>query len=198
MPSDSPELHPVHKPHGWNWGELLLSVAALVTSAMSVVIALRHGEVMDKMLKANSLPFLTIYSGNDVNGKSVAHFTLRNEGVGPARVMSLRLSLDGKKLHNLDDFLKQCCGGHAPEGNLDESNAYERFIPARGESELFSLSPESDKDPAYKAFDQARGRLQVQLCYCSVFNECYEYVPMVAEATPVAACPIDQTADFVP
>jgi hypothetical protein len=194
MPSDSPELHPVHKPHGWNWGELLLSVAALVTSAMSVVIALRHGEVMDKMLKASSLPFLTVYSGNYVNGKTVAHLTLRNEGVGPARVMSLRLSLDGKPMHSLQDFLQQCCGGHAPEGSLDESNAYERFIPARGESELFSLAPASDKDPAYIAFDQARSRMQIQLCYCSVFDECYEYVPIVAEAKPVAACPVDRTA----
>jgi hypothetical protein len=198
MPSDSPELHAPHKAHGRHWTEFIISVAALITSAMSVYIALRHGEVMDKMLKANSLPFLTVYSGDEVGGKTVAHFSLRNEGVGPARVMSLRLKLHGQVLHSVADFIKVCCGGHAPDGVLEESNAYERFIPARGESELFSLAPAKEDDPGFTAFDMGRAQLDIELCYCSVFNDCYQWVPMVAEARSVAACAVDPTVEFVP
>jgi hypothetical protein len=198
MPSDSPELHPLHKPHGRHWTELILSVAALITSAMSVYIALRHGEVMDKMLRANSLPFLTVYSGDFVDGKTIAHFSLRNEGVGPARVMSLRLALNGKPLHNFNDFLTECCQGHAADGTIEVSSAYERFIPARGESELFSLEPSNRNDPLFVKFDQGRAHLHIDLCYCSVFDECYQWKEFVAEATRVDKCAFDPNTDFMP
>ena len=198
MPSDSPELHSVHKPHGLNLTEKILSIAALVTSAASVFIALRHGDVMDKMLKANSLPFLTFFSGDYVDGKTIAHVTLRNEGVGPARVKSLRLSLDGKPLHNVSEFLDQCCKGHELNGTMEVSHGYERFIPARAESELFAFQPQNNRDATFIAFDMARARLQMELCYCSVFDDCYEYIKVVADAKRVASCPVDPQAEFVP
>lgn len=198
MPSDLPDIHPVHRPHGPHWFELILSVAALVTSGVSVFIAVRHGQVMEKMLQASSLPFITVYSGNYLNDASVAHLTLRNEGVGPARLISFRLELDGKKLHSMQDFLDICCNKQHPANGLSTSNAYERFIPARGESEIFAYRRQGDADPFWEKFDQARARLHYDICYCSVFAECYSWIPFAATAQPVASCPVDAAADFVP
>jgi hypothetical protein len=198
MPSDSPEIHPVHRPHGPHWLELILSVAALVTSGVSVFIAVRHGQVMEKMLQANSLPFVTVYSGDSVNGSLISHLTLRNEGVGPARLISFRLQLDGKKLRNMQDFIDICCKKQFPSDGLSISNAYERFIPARGESEIFAYRRQGNTDPLWAKFDQARARLQYDICYCSVFAECYSWIPFAATAQPVASCPVDSTSDFAP
>jgi hypothetical protein len=198
MPSDLPDIHPVHKPHGRHWFEIILSVAALVTSGVSVFIAVQHGRVMDKMLQANSLPFLTVFSGDYVNGSYVSHLTLRNEGVGPARLMSFRVALDGKKLHTMQDFLDICCNKQLPANGLATSNAYERFIPARGESEIFEYRRQGDADPVWDKFDQARARLHYDICYCSVFDECYSWIAFAATAERVASCPVDMNADFVP
>jgi hypothetical protein len=198
MPSDSPEIHPVHTRHGPHWLELILSVAALFTSGVSVFIAVQHGKVMEKMLQASSLPFVTVYSGDYVDGAFVAHLTLRNEGVGPARLQSFRVELDGKKLHNMQDFIDVCCDKQFPSHGLSTSNAYERFIPARGESEIFEYHRQGDADPLWSKFDQARARLHFDICYCSVFAECYRWIAFAATARPVASCPVDFTADFVP
>lgn len=198
MPSDLPDIHPVHTRHGPHWLELILSVAALVTSAVSVFIAVQHGRVMDKMLQANSLPFLTVYSGDFIDGRFIAHLTLRNEGVGPARLMSFRVALDGKKLHRMQDYLDICCKGHHPQNGLATSNAYDRFIPARGESEIFEYRRQGDADPTWNEFDQARARLDYDICYCSVFNECYRWIAFAATAQPATSCPVDAAADFVP
>ena len=198
MPSDSPHIHPVHKGHGPHWLELILSVAALVTSAVSVYIAVQHGQVMDKMLQANSLPFMTVYSGDFVDGAFISHLTLRNEGVGPARLMSFRVQLDGKPLHNMQEFIELCCNKQDPAHGLSTSNAYERFIPARGESEIFEYRRQGDADPLWDKFDQARARLHYDICYCSVFDECYRWIAFAATAQRVASCPVDMAADFVP
>jgi hypothetical protein len=198
MPSDSPDIHPVHSPHGPHWLELILSVAALVTSGVSVFIAVRHGQVMEKMLQASSLPFVTVYSGDYVNDSFIAHLDLRNEGVGPARLINFRLQLDGKKLHNMQDFLAICCNKQSPPNGLSISNAYERFIPARGESEIFAYRRQGDADPLWEKFDQARAHLQYDICYCSVFADCYRWIEFAATAQPVASCPADPASDFVP
>lgn len=198
MPSDLPEIHPVHKPHGTHWLEVILSVAAIVTSAVSVFIAVQHGRVMEKMLQANSLPFMSVYSGDELNDAPVAHLTLRNEGVGPARLLDFRVHLDGKLLHNMQDFLDICCNKQVPPSGLATSNAYERFIPARGESEIFQYRKQSVNDPFWDKIDQARARLRFEICYCSVFNECYRWMPFASDARALTSCPIDNAAQFVP
>ena len=198
MPSDLPDVHAVHAPRGPHWLELILSVAALVTSAVSVYIAVQHGRVMEKMLQASSLPFVTVYSGDYVNGSLISHLTLRNEGVGPARLISFRVRLDGKNLHNMQDFFALCCNKQHPANGLILSNAYERFIPARGESEIFAYRQQGDADPFWDKFDHARARLEYDICYCSVFAECYRWIPFAATAQRVAFCPADPAADFVP
>jgi hypothetical protein len=70
-----------------------------------VFIAVHHGQVMDKMLQANALPFITVYSGDYVDGSFISHRTLRNEGVGPAR----------KALHHIQDFFHICCNKQDPK-----------------------------------------------------------------------------------
>ncbi len=201
MSMEPPEVHTPHKGHGANWLEVTISVAALVTSAVSIFIAVRHGEVMEKLVEANSLPFLSLYSGNYVDGRNVSHFTLRNDGVGPARVMSLRVSLNGRPVRSMGDLLAACCAGRSPSTGLVTSNAYSRFIPARGESELFAYARPPEVDPEqslWRAFDRARGQLKVEACYCSVFEDCYVMQPAAAEARRVKSCPVDRGADFTP
>jgi hypothetical protein len=133
-----------------------------------------------------------------MNDSYIAHLTLRNEGVGPARLMNFRLQLDGKKLHNMQDIMDICCHKQHPSSGLSISNAYERFIPARGESEIFSYRRQGDADPFWHNFDEARAHLQFDICYCSVFADCYRWIEFAATAQPVASCPADPASDFVP
>lgn len=40
------------------WLELTIAITALVTSVSSIVIAIQHGHTMEKLVQANSVPYL--------------------------------------------------------------------------------------------------------------------------------------------
>jgi hypothetical protein len=59
-PLEHPEVHPPHARHGGlpRWLEMLIAVTALITSICSIVIAVHHGKIMEKLVQANSLPYM--------------------------------------------------------------------------------------------------------------------------------------------
>jgi hypothetical protein len=60
-PVEGPEVHHPHKSHGGGlprWLELAIAITALTTSVSSIIIALHHGQTMEKLVQANSLPYM--------------------------------------------------------------------------------------------------------------------------------------------
>ena len=60
---EGPEVHQTHGRHRGGglpqWLELTIAGTALVTSICSIVIAIHHGHTMEKLVQANSIPYLT-------------------------------------------------------------------------------------------------------------------------------------------
>ena len=57
---EQPEVHAPHARHGGlpRWLELVIAVTALITSISSIAIAVHHGSIMEKLVQANSLPYM--------------------------------------------------------------------------------------------------------------------------------------------
>ena len=58
---EGPAVHQphAHKRHGLpQWLELSIAGAALVTSISSIAIAVHHGQIMERLVQANSVPFV--------------------------------------------------------------------------------------------------------------------------------------------
>src|SRR5262245_2073613 len=112
-----PEVATPHATRGGHrWLEMLVSISALAVSAVSIFIALQHGNTMEKLVAANSVPYVEIMSGNAVRSQDGEFRTgiileLRNLGVGPANVRSVRLLTDGEPVRNTDDWVSRCCDG---------------------------------------------------------------------------------------
>lgn len=206
--ADVPELHAPHRAHGGgvNWLELLLSVAAVITSIVSIYIAVQHGKVMDKLVAANSLPYLEVLTGNageDVSdARKPSFLALRNVGVGPARVVQLEVrGPDGRTIPTLQEMVRRCC---APDdaAALQQSytiyNRAQRFIPARETDHVFVVRRTARNAAAWSRFDTYRDRLHVSGCYCSVFDECYRFDGTTGENTPVRTCVADPAHAFRP
>jgi len=87
---EGPEVHAPHAPHTGNrWWDYAIGGTALLVSLVSLYVAVHHGEIMEKLVAANSWPNIEA-GGNVVEGKTpgTARFEIgvKNNGVGPARV----------------------------------------------------------------------------------------------------------------
>ena len=202
--ADTPEIHPVHKPHGVGvqWLELILSVSAIITSMVSVYIAIQHGEVMEKLVAANSLPYVQAYSGNlGDDAVKPSYLDLHNYGVGPAKVESLQVDLQGHYFKTLAEIITVCCtAAEAPllQQSYSIYNMPERFIPAREVSHVFAIRRTAENAAAWNKFDRLRDRLHVSGCFCSVFDDCYRFDSQTGRSTPAKVCRADRDHEFRP
>lgn len=166
--------------------EFIMSAAALIVSGTSIAVALHHGEIMEKLVAANSLPYAQVVSGNasfrpDGTMERRWYLQMRNLGVGPADVTDVQLSVDGHPVHDLRQWLSACCATDdearelvaALEGETVVNNLPRHFIPAGEEVTLFSIPLTESTQPYWDRMGNLFGRTAIEVCYCSVFGECW-------------------------
>jgi hypothetical protein len=185
---EKPHVH--HHKTGHHWLDLALPLTALFVSFISIYIAWHHGQVMkelvrqnEKLVEANSLPYLQIDGSNGPNGYAAFHVT--NEGVGPAKIATAEILVDGHAVQNLRELMRACCG-FAEAPGVGVSTLLGRMIRP-GDTVKFIEFAAGQGDPAKAAaFDRARQkkRIETRLCYCSVFDDCWKATSN--DPTPVA------------
>jgi hypothetical protein len=198
MAIEPPETVERTKPNH-HWFDLTISICALITSALSMYVAYNNDESLERLVHANSWPFLQMDDGNgDDQGNSVLYFSVTNEGTGPARVHSLSISYDGQPLPMNRDFgtaLFQHAGidthGHTV---ITRSNSVSRrFLGPRQNVIAWAWSRTADNAAIWYALDEARqqGHITMQACYCSVFDECWIAQTNRFPPQPTRACRTD-------
>src|SRR3954447_21854142 len=110
----TPEVHAPHphKPRPRRdreglprWLELSIAVTALITSVSSIAIAVQHGRIMEKLVEANSIPYLESgISTATPEGAQVLSLDFLNRGVGPAHEESLRVTVDHRPVKSFSDM----------------------------------------------------------------------------------------------
>jgi hypothetical protein len=166
---------------GRKWVDLAIAFSAITISIISLFVAVAHGRTEEKLVAASSWPFLTFDTekdGLDAGGWSI-HLILQNNGVGPARVKWLRMSLDGKAVRNRADLMSRCCG--APDGTADElvarglvsANPPVGVLTARDQVQILTWRTRAGYDEIISRLDAVRHRLRTEACYCSVLDECW-------------------------
>ena len=189
---ERPHVH--HHRRGIPWYDLALPIAALFVSLISIYIAWHHGKVMqelvhqnEKLVEANSLPYLQI-SGS--NGNGAVSFDATNEGVGPAKIFTAEIFVDGRPVKRLAELIAACCG-HGNYSGLGSSSLEGRMVRPGDKVSFvsFAVGPETRESAA--ALDQARqsDRIVTRLCYCSVFDDCW-----ISDSRDPTPDPVNQCA----
>lgn len=188
---DHPHVHQKKTGHGWL--DFALPVAALFVSFVSIYIAWHHGQVMkelvhqnEKLVEANSLPYLQISGSNE---KGAVTFNATNEGVGPAKIVTAEILVDGRPVRNLSQLIEACCGLVRYEGTLT-STLRGRMVRPGDTVGYISLPKSGPNAAATLALDRARqsDRIVTRLCYCSVFEDCWTSDSTNPNPTPVDSC----------
>ena len=204
---ESPEIHHPHARHHGGlprWLELLIAITALVTSISSIAIAVRHGQIMEKLVQANSIPYLQGgFSDTTPEDKDVLSLDLFNRGVGPAHEESLRVKVGDRYVTSMGDFLSASLG---PEQALKAKEILHpvnnriptRFVPAGQAQLIFRVAKTAENSQIWDLLVKDQRRWQVEYCYCSVFQECWQVLSKWHEPERVKQCHRDEAREFLP
>jgi hypothetical protein len=183
--------------------ELAVALAALVTSVTSIWLSLSQGDDMARLVQAQSWPYLEYESSNTAdNGAPEIDISVRNAGVGPAKVKSVSISYEGKPVRGWAALVAACCvPKETPREALNlpaltdnrmiSGKLISRVLRASDSVPLLHLPKTDVNAPLWTKLDDARFKLQLSVCYCSVFDECWISDLRSTTQQPVKTCPVD-------
>ena len=167
---------------GLPWIDLILAGSAIFISIVSLVVSIHHGRTMEKLVAANekqveasTLPILRFTTGNILENSKTIHFDLRNGGTGPAIIEWLRVRWNGQPTTGPRDLLERCCRSQTQRApSLFQNTVSGMTLPAGQFESIFQI-PAADADPdSYHFLDtDARFKIEVEGCYCSVLDQCW-------------------------
>jgi len=149
-----------------------LSVLALCTSAYQSMLMRDQTRLMQVESRASVWPSVSI-GENDTHTPTADEFTWRvdNNGVGPAKIESVQISVDGKPYR----FWKDVSAALVPDRpfHAQQSSINGTVLPASINRET-TIEMVKLTDPTLaRAFHDAQSRFKITICYCSVYDDCW-------------------------
>lgn len=195
--------------------EIVVAISVVAISVASLGVALFQGHVMQRALEAQVLPVVQ-YRHSNFDGERQAwrmEFRLMNTGLGPAEVRWSEIRWRGIVLSEPAELMVRCCV--PADIPADQRYRYVQqvfqtghmriyFEPFNGrffapqEEISFIDFPRPDAALSQEAFDiwmgldEVRHEIEVDLCYCSVFDDCWVARFPEQSREPVRACPVDE------
>ncbi len=157
--------------------DMMAALSAVVIGASALVVALYEVRIMRADQRASVLPIVELShsthrtAGND-SGEPVVvthlKFNAENVGIGPAKVVDFRVTVDGRTFKTWGDAMRALLG-------RDEFISYGNTtimghtIPAGRSIDMFSMTETELASDINANVDH----LDFEACFCSVFNECW-------------------------
>ncbi len=174
-------------------GQLLLGVAAFMVSGAALWASFTQADATRQMQYSSALPVIQLdFSMEPLDKKTYnGRISVANVGVGVARIKSWSVEANGESLSpgTFEASLPPVAvvtnfGGASMENrSLAPGSAINAFT--------FQLSAES-VSPMIQAFGAQETRIEMNICYCSVFDQCWTARQKVGQenssAEPVKTC----------
>ncbi|MEQ3649248.1 hypothetical protein [Hyphomonas sp.] len=180
--------------------EMLIAICAVLTSAIAVFIAWDQGRVMRAQQHGAVYPVVQI-EGFVSSTAETASMGLRvsNSGVGPALIERVEMLKNGEPVESLKPYVDQLPPGYQQSWASLIGRAIapgDEIIPLRVDWPLDAVSI-VQRDAAALAWSE----MDVEICYCSVFNKCWTAIGRemglsIARAERVKRCERSETDVF--
>lgn len=165
--------------------QTVLAVTGFLIAVIALFAALTEADAVRKQQLASVLPDL-VFAQSYQRDEDSARFSFIavNNGIGPARVKSMQISVDGEA--KLDWYSMLVALGMESPGGFGQSQIAGRLVRS---GEVIEVLQTTDREVVDAIID-GRSRINFELCFCSVFDECWLPSDSVTEGpTPVDACP---------
>lgn len=207
MEIETPHQHHGHGT-GFRWLDISLALAAFVTSVVSLWLGLHSASSMEKLVAANSYPNLDTSFSNqasiaaaDGSRQNAVLIELKSTGVGPARIEWTSMRYKGVPVADVGDLLKACCSGLEKQTtlNMHMSSAIGDLLPPGKTLRLIEWRQPSAPSPMFDKLHASLLDIQLDTCYCSVFEECFvrkheDVRPRSVKSCEVPKVPFNATA----
>ncbi|MFA6984682.1 MAG: hypothetical protein WC213_00555 [Arenimonas sp.] len=201
------ELKPIDPPKAAtkrgkaHWPDLIVGGSAIVIAVISLAVALRQSQIMERQLAASVWPYLQYHTSNATDdGQRVISFGVENVGVGPARVHSVSMRYADKPIRNVDELWTACCADLlASKGNpaWRISSLHNQVLAPNRPKTFLQLTNSPSNQPYWERLNAEQSKIQLKTCYCSVLGECWMLDSSKDEHAPIAVCPAPQADDYV-
>ena len=110
------------------------------------------------------------------------HFEILNKGVGPAIIERVDIRVDGVPITTWQQGLRRVLGQAPPSLRVSTLSG---TVLTPGETlSVLSFGDRSVRDRV----EAARSRFSVQICYCSIYNQCWSFDDRDDQTRLVPAC----------
>jgi hypothetical protein len=194
IPPEEPHHHPAHT--GRRWLDMVLALSAMFVSVISLIVAVEHGRTMDRLVTANSWPFVQFATHNlDEHDSPMVRLVLTNEGIGPARIETFELWWNGQPMSSPKALMDACCLTSPVERAQQQAStmfvgaAAPNILRAGEHVDFFGVAGNQHNADLFDKLNVERDKITVRVCYCSVFDECWRSSGETTRTDRVAACP---------
>jgi hypothetical protein len=150
------------------------AVIATLVGFCALCVSAYTAYVQRQQVRAAVWPILEFDSSNAPD----IHFTLANKGVGPAIIRDVILRVDGQPVRNWKEALERILG---PGEHLGSESDMSGHVFAAGESMTVFTPRDAENNPLnydksnplWVKLNKDRGRVTVEICYCSTLGECW-------------------------
>lgn len=176
--------------------DMIAALTAVVVGACALSVSIYQSMLMREQQQASVWPHVEIGREyhHEAISKGVLKLVVQNTGMGPARLMTLRVRLDGKYQTDWPSTLKAL---GVPETKIQSRVTIVGRVLSPGNS-IPALVAEDDlaTNPLQAATSGDRPRLDIEICYCSIYDRCYRISYVHQEDVTVDACTRDPKIDF--
>lgn len=175
--------------------EMLVGVSAVVIGICALSVSLYEVNLMREEQRAAVVPLMEIghsyfvSSADDRGNDWQLSLHVENVGLGPARVMDFHVMVDGLPQLTWRSAMKTLIGRDLPIA-ITLSTINGRIIPANRSIRMFHLEDGQLATELIAEFS----RLQIEACFCSVFDDCWTTNKSESVPVPVKSCQASETS----
>jgi hypothetical protein len=195
--------HEAHRT-GHRVADLIVGFSAIFISLCSLALAIHHGHTMERLVEANSRPFVQFETSNGQvrpDGELVRELsaTISNPGAGAARIEQFEISVDRRAFSAWPEALSQLKEDAAAQhviaadtklGRLTYANIVPSYLRSSGEQVILRWKRDESNGALWDYVDAARQarRIVLKTCYCSIFDQCWMASTASFRPVPVKRC----------
>lgn len=164
----------------------IISISAMITAIIAVVIGVVELQTNREFQRLSVQPYLELSNSNRNGYERI----LINTGLGPAKIVTVDVDIDGDKITNWKEAIAKITGDD--QSPITYSGIWKGRQVRAGE--LITLLQISKKETAERFFMDS-SKVKINLCYCSIYNDCW-LKQNRREPTAIDNCPINGGTKF--
>ncbi|NRD73045.1 hypothetical protein HQQ94_07285 [Shewanella sp. VB17] len=159
--------------------EMIVGLSALLIGVVTAVTSIYSAYVDREYARASVWPRLEIF--RSFNGNSFS-YGITNNGTGPALIKYAKIQYGGNPIKMWKEI--------EPFKSIIQSHISNRTLSPQN-----SITPVYYKGENTKALVIADGSISIELCYCSIYEECW-VIDKTNHPKKIEACMIDDEKRF--